>query len=153
MTLDLSYFKIKGHLLPMGSSIYVTSYFLQICFGGVYLVHWSHSFVPLSYIPGPKFSRWEISQENREIFWQNENRHCHGFCVILILLGLLQSKSFAVAFFCYRCRKGLFWEFGSFGNGAAGNSIYENTRQYAILKNEWEGNGNETGQIRWDLPR
>ena len=36
-------------------------------------------------------------------------------------------------------------EFVSFVNDTDGNSIYENTYQYAILKKEWEGIHNEKG--------
>ena len=37
-------------------------------------------------------------------------------------------------------REGFFREFVTFINDAAGNPIYENTYQYAILKKEWEQN-------------
>ena len=36
-------------------------------------------------------------------------------------------------------REGLFKEFVSFVKDSAGNPIYENTLQYAILKKEWKG--------------
>jgi len=35
-------------------------------------------------------------------------------------------------------REGLFREFVSFVKDSAGNPIYENTMQYAILKHEWD---------------
>ena len=35
-------------------------------------------------------------------------------------------------------REGLFYEFVTFVNDEAGNPIYENTYQYAILKKEWK---------------
>lgn len=35
-------------------------------------------------------------------------------------------------------REGLFREFVSFVNDENGNPIYENTYEYAILKNEWK---------------
>ena len=38
-------------------------------------------------------------------------------------------------------REGMFMEFVSFVNDAEGNPIYENTIQYAILKKEWNGQG------------
>ncbi|ARQ02960.1 GNAT family N-acetyltransferase [Pseudorhodoplanes sinuspersici] len=36
-------------------------------------------------------------------------------------------------------REGVFFEFVSFTNDDAGNPIYENTMQYAILRREWMG--------------
>ena len=51
----------------LGSSIYVTSYFLYICFRGVYLVHWTHSFLYLHINAGsPAFQDGMFHKKMRE---------------------------------------------------------------------------------------